>query len=118
MKLDSIPGHGAWIDALSDDIQPARSDLTATTCTIGRSPLCQVVVRRRTVSRLHAKIELLDHVYLLIDTDSANGTFVNGQRIFEPCVLANHDQIGLGAPEAILRFWTAGPALCRSKLPK
>ena len=41
--------------ALHKDVQPASYTLQADICTIGRSPVCQVVVGRNVVSRLHAR---------------------------------------------------------------
>lgn len=49
--------------------------------TIGRSDSCVVVVPEATVSRLHASIELRHDRYVLFDAGSANGTFVNGERV-------------------------------------
>jgi DNA-binding response OmpR family regulator len=66
--------------------------------------MCEIVVKRKIVSRLHAKIEREGPRYYLRDTKSANGTFVNGQRINEAHLLKGDDMIGLGAPKALLRF--------------
>lgn len=96
--------HMAWIIALEEDVQPSEYCLVAAICTIGRSPLCEVVVSRSTVSRLHAKIERNGSRCVLVDIGSANGTFINGLRIIEPQVLADLDLIGLGMEGALLGF--------------
>jgi pSer/pThr/pTyr-binding forkhead associated (FHA) protein len=95
------------IVALEPDIRPSEFLLDVDTCTIGRSPLCQIVVRHSTVSRLHAKIERQGAVCVLTDVGSANGTFVNGQRITSPHFLCDRDNIGLGDTTAALLFRTA-----------
>ncbi|MBZ0303092.1 MAG: FHA domain-containing protein [Anaerolineae bacterium] len=52
----------------------------------------------RGVSRRHARLELVsDHLYLT-DLNSANGTFVNGNRLdsYTPTLLHNGDEVMLG----------------------
>src|SRR3954469_5259948 len=49
--------------------------------TIGRSSDCDIAIRDRSVSRLHAKIELAGEIVTVHDLDSRNGTFVNSLRI-------------------------------------
>lgn len=73
-------------------------------CTIGRSPLCHLCVALPIVSRLHAMVERTGAHYLLSDTGSANGTFVNGRRLKEAHRLLEGDVIGLGSAAPILRF--------------
>jgi pSer/pThr/pTyr-binding forkhead associated (FHA) protein len=62
---------------------------------IGRSSRCRVVLEDASVSRQHAKIELTD-VVQLVDLSSANGVFVNGQRIVRPHPLVPGDRVGIG----------------------
>jgi len=103
------PMQHARLVALHDDVQPPSQTLDADICTIGRSPVCQVIVVRNLVSRLHARIERNGPRYVLHDAGSANGTFVNSHRIHGPHLLANNDQIGLGAPGGLLRFVDPDP---------
>ncbi len=99
----------AFLQARHADVQPAELRLAREETTIGRSPLCQVVVHnRRRVSRLHARVVPEGPRFLLVDA-SANGTFVNGVRIAEPHLLNNMDEIGLGAPTTLLRFVDTDP---------
>ncbi len=100
--------------ALHDDVQPANYPLEADICTIGRSPVCQIVVGRNVVSRLHARIERESLRYVLHDAGSANGTFVNGRRIQGPHLLADKDRIGLGGPAELLRFVDPDPTFVPS----
>lgn len=99
----------AQIFALQEQVQPAEYTLATDICTIGRSPMCQIVVQQEVVSRLHAKIERSGPRYVLSDAGSINGTFVNGQRIHEPHLLQGNDKIGLGSTTAALRFFDPDP---------
>ena len=72
--------------------------------TLGRSDMCTVTIPLATVSRLHAHIELQHDRYVLFDTGSANGTFINGKRIDQPHPLRSDDEIWLGSSEAALIF--------------
>jgi pSer/pThr/pTyr-binding forkhead associated (FHA) protein len=71
---------------------------------IGRDPAeCQVVFNQTEwpmVSRRHAEIRLKDGRYLLVDTNSSFGTFLDGQRIGEPVELRQgaRAQFGAGGP--------------------
>jgi DNA-binding response OmpR family regulator len=99
----------ARLVALHEDVQPREHTLEADICTIGRSPVCQVVAARNLVSRLHARIQRDGPRYVLHDAASANGTFVNGRRIQGPHQLADNDRIGMGAPAELLRFVDPDP---------
>ena len=109
MPNDSSPPQPARLAGLHADVQPASYALEADICTIGRSPVCQIVVARNLVSRLHARVERDGLRYVLHDAGSANGTFVNGHRIHGPHLLANNDQLGFGAPGGLLRFVDPDP---------
>jgi DNA-binding response OmpR family regulator len=86
-------------------VQPAEYVLEDDVCTIGRARTCEIVVSQSVVSRLHASIARNGPHYVLHDAGSANGTFVNEHKIFDPYLLKHKDQIGLGSPKPILRFF-------------
>lgn len=92
------------IIALEACVMPAQYEIKSDICAIGRSEMCQIIVQLPTVSRLHARIEHEGIRYVLYDADSANGSFVNGRRIYEPHPLKNNDEIGLGSANALLSF--------------
>jgi DNA-binding response OmpR family regulator len=104
MQSLSSSNQPSRIFALDKDIHPPEYILKTDVCTIGRSNMCEIVVARKIVSRLHAKIEREGPRYFLHDANSANGTFVNGQRISEAHLLKGDDMIGLGTTKAQLRF--------------
>lgn len=73
--------------------------LTDLPFTVGRAPDCNLYVSDDGVSRRHAMLIPSDDTYLLVDSESANGTFVGGQRI-ERHVLKDGDWIQFGAAAA------------------
>ena len=87
-----------------ESAEPVSYALHADHCTIGRSPICQILVQQAIVSRLHAKIAYTGSGYFIADVGSANGTFINGRRIYEPYLLVDGDLIGLGSSAPVLRF--------------
>lgn len=64
--------------------------------TIGRLQGSDVVIDDRLASRRHAEIERRRGQYVVNDCGSRNGTFVNGQRISEPHMLRDGDEIQIG----------------------
>ena len=63
--------------------------------TIGRSPECTLVLDFNYISRVHARVEHADSGYVVTDTGSTNGTFLNGERIVAPRRLASGDYIAI-----------------------
>ena len=66
--------------------------------TIGRLPDRDVVLLDAGASRVHAEIRLTPDGYLLVDSGSANGTVVRGERVHEH-LLAGGDVIRIGETE-------------------
>lgn len=71
------------------------------TVSFGRAESNTVVLKDAKVSRQHAQIQQQGNEYVLIDLNSSNGTYVNGQRI-EEHVLSNGDEIHIG--DYLLQF--------------
>ncbi len=63
--------------------------------TVGRSRSCAVKIEGRHISRIHAKFAKKDSGLAIVDNDSRNGIFVNGQKVGEK-VLAKDDEIEIG----------------------
>lgn len=72
------------------------------TASIGRSPGNDICIPERHVSRQHAVINYRDGVFMISDLGSANGTFVNDQRLTDPFPLFSGDVVRLFVP--ILNF--------------
>lgn len=71
---------------------------------IGRSPLANIVIDGPLVSRRHAELRAAGETVILKDLDSANGIFVNGQRIFGSRVLKPGDKFRIGHRELEVGF--------------
>jgi DNA-binding response OmpR family regulator len=76
--------------------------LAEKTLTIGRLDANDLVVADRLASRRHAVLEREHGQYAIRDLASRNGTFVNGERISEPCVLRDGDEIQIGLEFKVL----------------
>ena len=58
-----------------------QRELTAARTTIGRTGDNDIVLKGRGVSKHHAVIERHDGKFVLVDKDSANGSFIGGRRV-------------------------------------
>ncbi len=102
-------GQAPLLIGLVSSVQPREYVVAGESCALGRGAGCDVVVEGGLISRLHATVTRQGPRYLLADAGSRNGTFVNGGRIGGPHLLDNDDLIGLGSPEAQLRFVDPDP---------
>ncbi|MDX2035288.1 MAG: ATP-binding protein [Isosphaeraceae bacterium] len=75
--------------------QGKRFELDSRNVTLGRDRSNQVRLHDNEVSRKHAEVHLHEGGYRLIDTGSANGTFLNGQ-VVQDVLLRSGDQIRVG----------------------
>lgn len=64
--------------------------------TIGRALDCDVVIDNPVVSTHHCRLSQTNSTLILDDLRSANGTYVNGNRIAEPTAVTADDVITLG----------------------
>ena len=71
-------------------------DLTQIETVIGREEDSQIVIRNPAVSRHHLRLTYQAGHYFIEDLGSANGTFVNGQRLVGAQALNPGDRIALG----------------------
>ena len=65
-------------------------------CVLGRHSR-DVLLSDSAISRQHAVLEFNDHHWRLVDLDSSNGTYVNGDRISGAISLKHGDQIKIGS---------------------
>jgi VWFA-related protein len=82
-----------------------RYDVTAST-DIGRGTTNQIILQSATVSRQHAKIKEENGEFKIYDLASANGTFVNGNRVSDPVALKDGDVVRVGEAEFLFRILT------------
>jgi predicted component of type VI protein secretion system len=78
-----------------------RSFALADGATVGRDPSCAIVLRDASISRKHARFELADGAWRVVDTGSRNGLHRAGARV-ESLALADGLEFTLGEVE--LRF--------------
>jgi hypothetical protein len=71
---------------------------------VGRNPGADIVIGAGYVSGRHARFTLMGQNLFIEDLGSTNGTFVNGQRIFEPTALRNKDVVTIGDVAIRVRF--------------
>jgi DNA-binding response OmpR family regulator len=91
--------------ALDEEVKPKMLEMDCDVVIIGRvKGMCQVVIPKPQVSRIHATIERQDVYCYIQDANSSNGTFVNGLRIRERHLLKDQDELGFGPGPALLRF--------------
>ena len=77
---------------------------------IGRNPQeCEVLVHDSGVAWLHAEIALKEDHFELYDLGSEGGTYVNGNMLTMPHVLADGDRIRVGATELTFRSLIEAP---------
>ncbi|HYB30876.1 MAG TPA: MFS transporter [Solirubrobacteraceae bacterium] len=89
LRIDSGPGAGNTV--------PVRGSAT-----IGREPECDLQLLDSEVSRRHAKVTIRDGAAVIDDLHSANGTYVNGDRILEQRSLGPDDRIQIGEATIVL----------------
>lgn len=72
-----------------------RHELTGPVAVLGRSQQCDIMIDDAGASRRHAEIRLVDGGCIIVDLNSTNGIYVNGDRV-ERVVLADGDKISIG----------------------
>jgi pSer/pThr/pTyr-binding forkhead associated (FHA) protein len=91
------------------DSQPHEVELLGRVSIVGRDPSCDLVVHDVKCSRRHAVLETGPDGVTVRDSGSANGVFVNGQRI-ERAVLRSGDVISIGEVQITLLPEPGGPS--------
>ena len=90
---------------LSKDGHPPRiSTFDKREITVGRTKANDLVIAEPGVSSNHARILSTGTELTLIDLESTNGTFVNGQRIQGPHVVTPHDEVFICAWRLLFEF--------------
>lgn len=77
---------------------------------IGRGDQADLLLADDTVSRRHASVRQDGHTVVVADLGSANGTFVNDERVFDGTRVEDGDVIRLGAARVRIRVDGAEPA--------
>ena len=62
--------------------EAVKKSVTKTSCVIGRSEGCDVVLNLEGISRQHCKVEVVDEENIFVtDLGSTNGVMINGEKI-------------------------------------
>ena len=97
-KLRLIPASGEPIEITQDETL------------IGRDPSCDIVLPDGSVSRRHARIQEREGGWAVVDQASANGTFLDSQRVAD-AGLRNGHELRLGAVSLRVEIETDEPDL-------
>lgn len=73
--------------------------LPGNTKTVGRAPQAEFIVDAALVSRVHCRVTAGATELEVVDLDSTNGTFLNGQRIEKRATAKAGDRLGIGRVE-------------------
>jgi len=76
--------------------QGTRFPLRRGETVVGRSPYCTIVLSNALASRQHCAMRLDGDALLVTDLSSANGTWVNGERVAQPRPLGHGDLVRVG----------------------
>jgi pSer/pThr/pTyr-binding forkhead associated (FHA) protein len=92
-----------WLLKTSDDADPAFTFriLPGSIKTIGRAAGAEFIVDAAMVSRLHCQLTAGAAVLEVVDMESTNGTFVNGERVTRAS-LKEGDRLGVGRVELLV----------------
>lgn len=96
--IERAPKHLAM---LVERLRPDRRYDLRGIVNFGRAADNEIVLDHATVSRHHAWIKCEGEEFFVFDVGSANGTFVNDERVEEPRLLASGDVIRFGEVELV-----------------
>jgi hypothetical protein len=93
----------AWL-RVESGFRPGRELIVSKSeTTIGRAESCDIgLFGDPTIDKVHARVVLQGHRYLLADGITQSGTFLNEQRIAQPTPLRSGDTIRVG--NSVIRF--------------
>ncbi|MFT9495234.1 FHA domain-containing protein [Anaerosolibacter sp.] len=86
-RKDTLPFKVKEVYSLEDSV------------TVGRGNNNDIVIKDPYISNIHIKIALDENEFFLEDLDSANGTYLNGDRVLDVVKLKNGDRIKFGQLE-------------------
>jgi Mg-chelatase subunit ChlD len=87
-----------------DDPVPAEFALLKDEIALGRGDDNDIVIPHASVSRAHARLMRRNGTYELMDLNSTNGSYVNGQPVHGSVAVANGSEVRFGDIRFVLRF--------------
>ncbi len=97
----------------ASDSPPFEWRYSGTSCTIGRDPACSLAFEDYAgdvISRRHAELAIGADGVRLVDLNSTNGVYLNGQRMEKSTLLREHDVFQLGQSGPTFKFIDLEPA--------
>jgi pSer/pThr/pTyr-binding forkhead associated (FHA) protein len=91
--------------------------LKAPVTTIGRDASCGITLPDDSVSRVHAQITRQPKGYFIVDLDSSNGVFLNGDQVTSPAQIIVGDVLRLGDAILTVQEATAGDGTVSPQQP-
>ena len=100
-----------WLLKTEDGAEPAFTFriLPGNIKTVGRATRADFAVDAALVSRLHCRLTAGATEIEVVDLDSTNGTFVNGERIEKRQTVRAGDRIGVGRVELLVSTGSESP---------
>jgi len=71
---------------------------------IGRGTEMDIPLKDETISQFHARIFYLNNNWMVEDSQSTNGTYLNGEIIHSPAVLIDQDRIDIGSTSIVIHL--------------
>jgi pSer/pThr/pTyr-binding forkhead associated (FHA) protein len=93
-----------WILKTAEGAEPHLTFriLPGSVKTAGRAPRADFIVDATLVSRLHCRLTASGAEIEVVDLESTNGTFLNGERIAKRATAKAGDRIGIGGVELVV----------------
>lgn len=86
--------------------------------TLGRSAECDISIPSDEISRHHAKLQVVPDGVMVEDMGSANGTFVNNQRVHGTVLMKHGDELRLDTVRFLLMSPAAEAAAAAQRAPE
>ena len=98
---------------LESEASGSSLEVTKPQALVGRHSLADLRLPMPEISRRHCRLEFDNGLWRVVDLNSANGVFVNGERVQEAC-LHGGDRLQLGGASFRVRFGAAPSAKRRA----
>ncbi|PDW04315.1 FHA domain-containing protein [Candidatus Viridilinea mediisalina] len=103
MNIPSSPQPSITLTGQTSELRGQTFHGSGNQLVLGRQQGTQVQINHSQVSRQHARLVLTGGQWTIEDLNSANGTFVNGQRLSGRVPIRSGDRIGLGSYEFVFQ---------------